>query len=102
MQYPKTICRVYWHCVIADNKGRSGYYDALLTEDGQITRKYREFQKVISKYAELPQIDINSDIQKKAYGKVEVRRNADQFHNLKKLAVPKHSLCPQSMDYLVS
>lgn len=75
-------------------------YDALLTEDGQITRKYREFQKVISKYAELPQIDINSDIQKKAYGKVEVRRTADLFRNLKNLAVPKHSLCPQSMEKL--
>ncbi|MCC2879555.1 beta-galactosidase [Lachnoclostridium pacaense] len=75
-------------------------YDALLTEDGQITDKYRAFQKVIGKYTVLPKVSPGSTIERKAYGKFEVTRTADLFHNLTNLAVPVETPYPVCMEKL--
>lgn len=48
-------------------------YDAVLTEDGQITEKYRRYQKVIGKYTELPNLPLSTKIERKAYGKLEAK-----------------------------
>ncbi len=75
-------------------------YDALLTEDGQITPKYEAFKKVIAKYTEIPQVEFTTDIKRKAYGTLEVQRSTSLFANLDNLAKPVESVLPQSMEKL--
>lgn len=75
-------------------------YDALLTEDGRITPKYEAFQKVISKYAEIPAVELTTEIKRKAYGTLQVARKTGLFENLHNLARPKENLVPQSMERL--
>lgn len=75
-------------------------YDALLTEDGQITPKYTAFQEVISKYAEIPECEPLKEIPRKAYGKLDVVRSADLFENLNQISVEKKSVYPVSMEKL--
>lgn len=75
-------------------------YDALLTEDGQITPKYEAFRKVIAKYADIPAVQLSADIRRKAYGALKAERSAGLFENLDNLAVPVESVTPQSMERL--
>lgn len=75
-------------------------YDALLTEDGRITPKYEAFQKIISKYVEIPEVKLTTKIKRKAYGTLEVVRKTGLFENLNKLSQPIENLVPQSMERL--
>ncbi len=75
-------------------------YDALLTEDGQITEKYRRYQEVISKYAPIPEVEFSTKIARKAYGTIEVREKVSLFSVLEDISSPKESPCPQSMERL--
>ncbi len=75
-------------------------YDALLTEDGQITPKYEAFREVIGKYAPLPEVKFTTPIRRKAYGKLQADRSASLFGNLENLAKPVESVFPQSMEKL--
>lgn len=92
-------------------------YDALLTEDGQITEKYRRFQEIISRHrgkgAE-PETDESitgsklsgEDGEEKnfrertAYGTCNVSQKVDLFHALDCLAEPVGTLSPMSMERL--
>lgn len=75
-------------------------YDALLTEDGQITPKYEAFKQVIAKYVALPEVSFTTNIVRKDYGKMTVSRSTGLFPNLDNLAVPVQSHFPQSMEKL--
>lgn len=84
-------------------------YDALLTEDGQLTPKYEAFRKVICKYIDqewLKECDsLYHKIRKEAprgqaYGEIAISRSADLFQNLENLAEPVQSLFPQPMEKL--
>lgn len=75
-------------------------YDALLTEDGQITPKYEAFQEVIGKYVKLPEVRLTTNIQRKAYGTLQAARSAGLFENLDRLAAPVKNLHPLSMERL--
>lgn len=75
-------------------------YDALLTEDGRITPKYKAFQGVISKYTEIPMQELSTNITRKAYGSFKVTKSADLFHNLDKLAESVESPYPVCMEKL--
>lgn len=75
-------------------------YDALLTEDGRITPKYEAFQEVISKYTEIPEVALTTEIWRKAYGTLTVARKTGLFKNLQNLAQPIENLVPQSMERL--
>ncbi len=75
-------------------------YDALLTEDGQITPKYEAFRKVISKYTQIPKVEFTTRITRKAYGRLEQRRSAGLFPNLENLSKAIENLTPQSMEKL--
>lgn len=75
-------------------------YDALLTEDGQITPKYEAFRKVIAQYADIPRVELTTEIRRRAYGRLLVNRSAGLFDNLERLAVPVESRYPQSMEKL--
>lgn len=75
-------------------------YDALLTEDGRITPKYNAFRQVIGKYAEIPKVELSTEIKRKDYGTLKVSKEAGLFGNLKNIARPVDSVYPQSMEKL--
>ena len=75
-------------------------YDALLTEDGQITPKYTAFREIIGKYASVQKINFSSDIKRTAYGVIEMTRSADLFHNLDNLSAPVQKHYPVCMEKL--
>jgi len=74
-------------------------YDALLSEAGDITPKYLACQKVISKYREIPSIEVHNTI-KKAYGKVTVDNQVSLFNVLDLISKPHIMKSPVSMEYL--
>lgn len=77
-------------------------YDALLTEDGQVTAKYLAFQEVIREF--LPQGTVLPTlppaIPRKAYAAVEETGVAALFDVLDRIAKPVESLHPQPMEAL--
>lgn len=75
-------------------------YDALLTEDGQITEKYRLYQQVISKYAKIPQVKFTTDIKRKDYGTLMAREKVSLFSALKDISEPVSSPYPRTMEKL--
>lgn len=75
-------------------------YDAVLTEDGEFTKKYFEFQKVISKYAEIPQVKFTTKILKKGYGDLPIGRKVSLFSVLDDISEGVNSPCTLSMEQL--
>ncbi|MDE7294647.1 MAG: beta-galactosidase [Oscillospiraceae bacterium] len=73
-------------------------YDAPLTEDGQITEKYRLFKEVISKYAPVREIPLTTNIKCKAYGEITCSGKTDLFSVLPKISAPVHSVYPLTME----
>lgn len=73
-------------------------YDALLTECGDVTEKYKAVREVIREATgkELPPIP--KDREKKAYGKVALTRSARLLSNLDALSSPIHSDVPRAME----
>ncbi len=73
-------------------------YDALLTECGDVTRKYMLVRQVIQKHTreKLPPIPENRP--KKAYGEVTAESCAPLFENLKVLSQPIYSDVPKCME----
>lgn len=73
-------------------------YDALLTECGDVTEKYKAVREVIREATgkELPPIP--KDREKKAYGKVTLTRSAGLLSNLDALSSPIHSDVPRAME----
>ncbi len=75
-------------------------YDAALTEDGQITEKYRRFREVIAKYREVPEVKLSMEIHRVDYGTVSVAEKVSLFSVLENLSQPMESIHPQSMERL--
>lgn len=75
-------------------------YDAVLTEAGDFTEKYRIYREIIGKYTELPEIKLSTPIVKKAYGNVAVKEKVGLFEALEDIAVPVYSAYPRSMERL--
>lgn len=73
-------------------------YDALLTEDGEITPKYQAFQKVISQYTTLPKFELSTKILKKDYGRLHASQQVSLFNTLDSLTSPIHSPYPLTME----
>ena len=63
-------------------------YDAPLTEDGQITPKYELFRDIISKYADIREIPLTTEIKRKAYGKINCTGKTNLFSVLDKISTP--------------
>ena len=61
-------------------------YDGILTEDGQITEKYRRYKEVVAKYAPIPEVEFTTDIKRIAYGKLSVKEKTSLFVNLENLS----------------
>ncbi len=75
-------------------------YDAVLTEDGQITKKYKAFQEEIGKRFPLPQVKLSTNITRKAFGEVPVRDRVSLFETLDTISSPVENLYPLSMEKL--
>lgn len=75
-------------------------YDGLLTEDGQITEKYRRFREVIGRFRELPEVRLSTNIQRKAYGALPVQEKVGLFQVLADLSEPVPGVHPQFMERL--
>lgn len=73
-------------------------YDAPLTEDGQITEKYRLFKETISKYETVREIPLTTEIKRKAYGEVSCTGKNDLFSILEKISEPVKSPYPLTME----
>ncbi len=75
-------------------------YDAVLTEDGQITEKYRRYRDVIAKYREVPEVKLSTNIRRIAYGKLPVQDKVGLFSVLEDLSAPVEGIHTQSMERL--
>ncbi len=75
-------------------------YDGVLTEDGQITEKYRRYKEVIGKYAPIPKVEFSTRIERKNYGTLKVGRKVSLTSTLASISSPVKSPFPQSMERL--
>ncbi len=73
-------------------------YDALLTECGDVTEKYRLVREVIRKHTDGDLPEIPSDREKRAYGRFVLSCFGGIFDNLDKLSVPQYSDVPKCME----
>ncbi len=74
-------------------------YDAPLSEDGRITKKYEAFRSVIQKYKKIETVPLSSSIKRFSYGEVHYSDCADLFENLDFLCQnAKKSPFPISME----
>lgn len=74
-------------------------YDAMLTECGDVTKKYYAVREVIKKHTgeELPEVPANRE--KKAYGKFTLTESCGFFDALPLLSTPVHSDVPKCMEH---
>jgi beta-galactosidase len=75
-------------------------YDSPLSESGDLTEKYYEFKKVISKYTKVEEDILPEPIPKKAYGRVALEQYAGLFESLEQLSQPIQRTCPEPMEKL--
>jgi len=75
-------------------------YDGILTEDGQITEKYKRYKEVVVKYAPIPEVEFTTDIKRIAYGKLTVKEKTSLFENLENLSEKTSSPFPVCMEKL--
>lgn len=75
-------------------------YDAVLTEDGQITEKYNRYKEVIRKYQEIPEVHFSTKISRKSYGTLHVQDKVSLFSVIDDLSTPVPNSFPQSMEQL--
>lgn len=73
-------------------------YDGVLTENGEITQKYKDYQKVISKYTKLPDVEFTTKIAKKAYGEANVLDKVGLFEALEDISNPIVDTFPVCME----
>ena len=75
-------------------------YDAPLSEWGAITPKYEACREVISRYAEIPDFPLSTEIKQKNYGALTVAERVSLFATLETLSTGVKSNYPLSMESL--
>ena len=65
-------------------------YDGILTEDGQITEKYKKYKEVISKYVDVPEVKLSMDIKRKSYGELSCKEKVSLFSVVDDISSPVH------------
>lgn len=73
-------------------------YDAPLTEDGQMTEKYKMFKAVIGRYKKIEEVPLTTTIKRREYGKIPCAAKTDLFSALDKISEPVHSNYPLTME----
>ncbi|SDJ97222.1 glycoside hydrolase family 35 protein [Sediminibacillus albus] len=72
-------------------------YDSLLTENGEITDKYRAVKRTLSEYIQVPE-DYKSSITAKNYGTVSIQEGASLFDVLTQISTRVENLTPLPME----
>lgn len=75
-------------------------YDAPLSEDGQITKKYELCRDVISRYTDIREIPLTTRIKRVDFGRIKCTAKTDLFSTLGKISEPVSSLYPLSFEEL--
>lgn len=75
-------------------------YDAVLSEDGEITEKYKTFQKIASKYVDIPKVEFSTKITKKAYGEIPVSDKVSLLSVIDDISSPTHAHSTIAMEKL--
>ncbi len=75
-------------------------YDALITEDGEITEKYHAFKKVIEKYVKNPEVEFSAEIKKRAYGEAKLTGRVSLRNALPLIAEKHETNSPVCMEKL--
>lgn len=75
-------------------------YDAVLTEDGQITEKYKRYQEIIAKYAPIPKVEFTSKIRKIEYGSLQIKEKVSLFSVVDEISVSVSKTNTVSMEML--
>ncbi len=75
-------------------------YDALISEDGELTEKYHAFKKVIEKYVKIPKIQFTAEIKKKAYGKAVLTSSMNLNEAISYISEKHESNSPTCMEKL--
>jgi beta-galactosidase len=73
-------------------------YDSPLTEDGQLTEKYKAFRSVISKHKKIEVVPLSTRIKRSNYGEIPCNGKVDLFSTLGKISTPQYSPYPISME----
>ncbi len=73
-------------------------YDAILSECGDVTKKYYAVREVFKKYVDGPLPEVPADREKKAYGKITLTQQAGFFDVLDTLSSPIYSNVPKPME----
>jgi len=73
-------------------------YNAPLNEAGDPTEKYFAIREIISKYAELPAMEVPPPSPKMAYGAITAAERAPLFSQMEKLTKPVQSVTPEPME----
>lgn len=73
-------------------------YDAVLTEDGQITEKYKAFKEIIGKYTEIPEVELPAVPERRGYGELTYNNAVSLFEVLKEISSPVTSPYTISME----
>ncbi|WP_416148795.1 glycoside hydrolase family 35 protein [Salipaludibacillus sp. HK11] len=72
-------------------------YDSLLSENGEITEKYKEVKNVLRKYTEVPE-DVENVIETKNLGTVTLHESVSLFDTLHEVGTVTENLTPKSME----
>jgi beta-galactosidase len=75
-------------------------YDVPLNESGEPTDKFYKVREVLSKYVDLPELQLPTPIPKASYGRVTVQEAAGLFDQLDKLSSPIYTAAPETMETL--
>ncbi len=75
-------------------------YDAVLTEDGRITEKFRRYREVIGKYRTLPAWEEPEEAPRQAYGEIPVQDRVSLLAVLDRLGEPVRHVHPVTMERL--
>lgn len=77
-------------------------YDAPLTEDGRITEKYEKCKEVISRYTDINEVPLTTQIRRLEYGEIRCTAKTDLFSTLDSISDPIKSVYPLSFEELDS
>ncbi|UOQ44209.1 beta-galactosidase [Halobacillus salinarum] len=72
-------------------------YDSLLTENGEVTEKYRAVKRILSEYTNVP-ADYESKLTSKSYGTVSMQESVSLFDALHQISSRIEHLAPLAME----
>lgn len=73
-------------------------YDAILTEDGELTEKYLAFKDIIGQFVDIPEVELTTTINKMEYGELLVKEKVSLYSVIEDIGVKHQSKYPLSME----